>query len=301
MATDIERLPDGSASIPVLEEELVVTRSRRVRERLIVRRKVERREERIEADLRRERVELEAVGDVVLDPERARPAEHVAPGTGTVVAAALTRDDVPELRNLPVITLDGVELGHVGDVWYDEATGAIHTVGVAGDALGLRRVELPAANAVLRPDALQLAHTRAELAELDRPQDAALARDPEGVAAPAALTRHEEELGVGARAIPVGAVRARKTVDVEHVAELLHRDVEHYDAVERMPVEGDDDGAIRALEDGAISIPLFEEVVEVTKRPVVRERVLIEKQVDVDTFHVRSRLRRERVDVDGSD
>lgn len=97
-----------------------------------------------------------------------------------------------------------------------------------------------------------------------------------------------------------GAVRAHKVVDVEHISQTLHRDVEHYDAVERVAVEGDDDGAIRTLDDGAISIPLFEEVVDVAKRPVVRERVVIEKHVDVDTFHVRSRLRRERVDVDGA-
>lgn len=300
MATEIERLPDGSVSIPVLEEELVVQRTRRVRERLIVRRKVERREERIEADLRRERVDVETVGDVVLDATGARAAERVAPPTGTDLAAGLTRDDVPELRNVAVVTLDGVELGRVGDVWYDAATGAIHTIGVAADALGFRRVELPATNALLRGDALQLAYTRAELDELDRPQDAALSRDTEDVDASAALVRHEEELEIGAREVPVGAVRAKKIVEVDHVAEVLHRDVEHYDTVERVPVDGPDDGRIETLAGGAVSIPLFEEVVEVTKRSVVRERVVIEKHVERDTLQVRSRLRRERVDVDGA-
>jgi uncharacterized protein (TIGR02271 family) len=56
---EIETLPDGSVSIPVLEEELVVTKRTVVRERVIVRKRTEVEERVIEADLRRERVEVE--------------------------------------------------------------------------------------------------------------------------------------------------------------------------------------------------------------------------------------------------
>jgi uncharacterized protein (TIGR02271 family) len=56
---EIETLPDGSVSIPVLEEELVVTKRTIVRERVIVRKRTEVEERVIEADLRRERVEVE--------------------------------------------------------------------------------------------------------------------------------------------------------------------------------------------------------------------------------------------------
>ncbi|MFN2469501.1 MAG: DUF2382 domain-containing protein [Gaiellaceae bacterium] len=56
---EIETLPDGSVSIPVFEERLVVTKQVVVRERVIIRKKTETEQERVQADLRRERVEVE--------------------------------------------------------------------------------------------------------------------------------------------------------------------------------------------------------------------------------------------------
>ena len=57
---EIETLPDGSVSIPVFEEELVVTKRVVVRERLIIRKSTVVDEHRIETELRKERVEVEA-------------------------------------------------------------------------------------------------------------------------------------------------------------------------------------------------------------------------------------------------
>ena len=62
---EVETLPDGSISIPVFEERLVVTKQVVVRERVIVRKQTVTKSKRIEADLRRERVEVE--GDVAED------------------------------------------------------------------------------------------------------------------------------------------------------------------------------------------------------------------------------------------
>ena len=56
----IETLPDGSVSIPVFEEELVITKRVVVRERLIVRKHTVTEKTRIDAELRRERVEIDA-------------------------------------------------------------------------------------------------------------------------------------------------------------------------------------------------------------------------------------------------
>src|SRR3954447_23158086 len=64
---EVETLPAGSLSIPVLEEQLVVTKRVVVRERIIVRRLAEVRTERVEATLRRERVEVEADDGVDLE------------------------------------------------------------------------------------------------------------------------------------------------------------------------------------------------------------------------------------------
>ena len=57
---EIEYLEDGSVSIPVLEEELVVTKRTVVRERIIVRKQWITEAQRIQAELRRERVEIDA-------------------------------------------------------------------------------------------------------------------------------------------------------------------------------------------------------------------------------------------------
>ena len=56
---EIETLPDGSISIPVFEEELVVTTRTVLRERVIVRKHMLDAPQRVVADLRKERVEIE--------------------------------------------------------------------------------------------------------------------------------------------------------------------------------------------------------------------------------------------------
>lgn len=70
---EIETLPDGSVSIPVFEEQLVIERRLVVRERIIVRKQVVTEEVPVVADLRRERVEVdvdaEVAGAVHLPPD----------------------------------------------------------------------------------------------------------------------------------------------------------------------------------------------------------------------------------------
>ena len=68
---EIETLPDGSVSIPILEEELVVTKRIVVRERVIVRKRTETEQRRVVAELRRERIELEADERVDVDTDDA--------------------------------------------------------------------------------------------------------------------------------------------------------------------------------------------------------------------------------------
>ncbi len=60
---EIETLADGSISIPVFEEELVVTKRLVVRERVIIRKRQVTEHRRIEAELRRERVDIEGAVD----------------------------------------------------------------------------------------------------------------------------------------------------------------------------------------------------------------------------------------------
>jgi uncharacterized protein (TIGR02271 family) len=70
---EIEVLPDGSISIPVFQEELVIEKRLVVRERVIVRKHTVTEERLVEADLRRERVEIDAdaeIADRVTHEER---------------------------------------------------------------------------------------------------------------------------------------------------------------------------------------------------------------------------------------
>ncbi len=63
-------LPDGSVSIPILEEELVVTKRTVVRERILIRKRTVTEHQRVEAELRRERVELDSEDDAEIEGER---------------------------------------------------------------------------------------------------------------------------------------------------------------------------------------------------------------------------------------
>ena len=67
---EVETLPDGSISIPVLEEELVVTKRTVVRERIVIRKRTVTERERIEAELRREKVDVQVEQDEGTDTAR---------------------------------------------------------------------------------------------------------------------------------------------------------------------------------------------------------------------------------------
>lgn len=110
------------------------------------------------------------------------------------------------------------------------------------------------------------------------------------------LVRHEEGAVVGTRVATVGAVHADKRIEVERVAESFPREVEE-GIVDRVAAGAGDSGEIETLPDGSISIPVLEEELVVTKRVVVRERIVIRKETRTDTQTVEVDLRRERVDV----
>ena len=137
--------------------------------------------------------------------------------------------------------------------------------------------------------------------ERDIPADRPLGHD-EGTATReegAAVTRHEEHLDVGTELTESGRVKVRKHVDTYPVTEVVPRSIEHADASERVAAEEGDSGEVQTLEDGSISIPVFEEVLVVTKRLVVRERVIVRKRTVIDEYTLQTELRRERVTVEG--
>jgi stress response protein YsnF len=111
------------------------------------------------------------------------------------------------------------------------------------------------------------------------------------------VVRHEEEVEVGRIEREVGRVRLRKVVEERPFEDIVPRGIEHAD-VERVAADEHDDGDVRQLPDGSVSIPVFEEQLVVEKRLVVRERVLVRKRVESTPEHIGADLRREVVEVE---
>jgi uncharacterized protein (TIGR02271 family) len=59
-----------------------------------------------------------------------------------------------------------------------------------------------------------------------------------------------------------------------------------------------DSGEIETLADGSLSIPVFAEEVIITKRTVLKERVVIRKSTITETERIKLDLRRERISIE---
>ena len=114
----------------------------------------------------------------------------------------------------------------------------------------------------------------------------------------ATLTAHDEQLVVDTNEYVAGSVTARKRVESGRFERTVSRDVEYGDTEIVEPIEGDT-GEIVTLEDGSISIPLFEERIVVTKQLVVRERVVIRKRVTTEEHLVEATLKSEQIQIEG--
>jgi uncharacterized protein (TIGR02271 family) len=109
------------------------------------------------------------------------------------------------------------------------------------------------------------------------------------------VQRTEEELAAGTREREAGEVRVRKNVrsDRESIeVPTRHEEV----SVERVPVEGEASEA--EIGEDEVSVPVTEEEVVVSKRPVVKEEVRIKKDVVDDTEVVEEDVRREEIDIE---
>jgi uncharacterized protein (TIGR02271 family) len=112
------------------------------------------------------------------------------------------------------------------------------------------------------------------------------------------LTRSEEELRVGKREVESGRVRLRKWVETEPVEANveLRRETVH---VHREPVDGVVEGG--QIGEQEIETTLRSEEAVVDKQTVARERVSLDKDVEVEQQTVSDEVRKERVEVEGAD
>jgi uncharacterized protein (TIGR02271 family) len=116
----------------------------------------------------------------------------------------------------------------------------------------------------------------------------------------ASVVRSEEELSIDKHRQEAGRVKLRKWVETENVQVTVP--VERQMArVVREPVAGDEAGRAGDFVEGEEEIVLSEEVVDVNKRAVAKERVTLETDTVTDQVPVDETVRKERVAVEGDD
>ena len=111
----------------------------------------------------------------------------------------------------------------------------------------------------------------------------------------ARITRSEEELALGKRAVEAGEAAVRKTIETERVRESVPVTREEV-TIDRHPVEAGATGDVELTED-EIRVPIMEEEVIVEKRVVPKEEVVVQKRAVEETKEVEAELKKERIDV----
>lgn len=106
----------------------------------------------------------------------------------------------------------------------------------------------------------------------------------------------EEELDINKHEEQTGKVHIQKNVTEETITvdvPVKHEDIK----IEKHPASSDTPSDTTIEEGEEITIPLSEEQIDVTKRPVVKNEVTIEKETKEDTQRVSESLRKENAEV----
>lgn len=216
----------------------------------------------------------------------------------------------PDVRGWDVVLGNDEQIGEVDDLIIDTSAGKVRYLEVElnRDALRLehdRHVLVPIARAQLDRDGKEVV-----LRGLDR---AGLLNLPEysgtltggydetfgshlrdeSPAGKRRMTLSAEEMQIQKRVERTGDVRVGKRVETEHVRQSVPvtREEVH---VDRRPVE--DAVGSAELRDDEVVVPISEERLEVNKRPVVKEEVVIRKERVTEQRPIEADLRREELD-----
>jgi stress response protein YsnF len=250
----------------------------------------------------------------------------------------ITVDRLAQLRGEPVYDTNGDKIGKVDEIFYDLESREPEWIGIGTGFFGMKRVLVPVDGASASGDGLTVAYDKSVVkdspdidgdeispeAERDlyayygiEGREASFTGDASGYEDRAAqagdvdldrqsglpnvdersLTRSEEELAVGKRQVESGRVRLRKWVETEPVETTVELEREtahvHRERIDQ-PVAGAEIG------EQVVETTLREEQPVVEKQTVARERVSLDKDVDVRQETVRDEVRKERVEVEGA-
>jgi stress response protein YsnF len=242
----------------------------------------------------------------------------------------ITTDQLVAAQGADVLDRNGDRIGAIEEIYYDDDTGRAEWVGIGVGIFGLKRRVVPIDGALLDGDTLRVAYDKdmvkdspdvdddeisaAREAELydyygvgggtgaGRTGDVELGTagdvDLAGDRGEREMVRSEEELHVGKRETEAGRVRLRKWVETEPVEERVELRRETAEVI-REPIDQPVAGGTIGEEE--IEVTLHEEVPVVEKETIARERVSLDRGVEVDEEVVSDDVRRERVEVEVDD
>ena len=242
-----------------------------------------------------------------------------------------TTTHVNDLIGRKALDPTGDKIGTVETVYVDEVSGEPTWLAIATGWFGTRVSLAPIAGSYLADDDVVVAYPKDTVKEAPNVEvDRALERDEEyGLYAyygmnikptrqrttesssarrrdpvsDDAMTRSEEELDVSTHQREAGRVRLRKWVETEDVHMTVPIRREKVRLVTEPITDANRDVALSGpdISDAEHEVVLTEEVVDVTKKVVPKERVRLEKDIDTDEIPVDESLRKERIEMEHDD
>ena len=234
----------------------------------------------------------------------------------------ITTNQLVEAQGTPVYSSEGDKIGSVEEIFVDEETNEPEWIGLGTGFFGTKRVLVPATMAESRGDGFSVPYTKEHvkgtpdidsdeisqetestlyahygLEYSERRSDTGLPETSgRAVTDEAEVVRSEEELRVGKRETQAGRARLRKWVETQPVqAEVeLRRETVH---VTREPINQPMSGG--QIGEQEVDVTLRAEEAVVQKQTVAKERIALEKDVQVEHQTITDEVRKERVEVEG--
>jgi uncharacterized protein (TIGR02271 family) len=240
---------------------------------------------------------------------------------------AVMREDIATWRGRDLAASDGSKIGRIEEIYVDTETDEPEWALVHTGLLGTKQTFVPLRDATPDDDQLRVPYDKSQVkdapsiepdGQVSRSDEAELYRhygldysetrsgevggDASGSQTDDAMTRSEEELRVGTREQESGRVRLRKYVvtdEVEQTVPVKREEVR----LEREPItDANRDEAVSGedLTEAEHEVTLHTEEPVVEKRTVPKERVRLDKDVEVKERTVSEEVRREEIDFDDS-
>jgi len=233
---------------------------------------------------------------------------------------------VSDLSGRTVIDPEGDKIGTVFDVYVDNVTDQPEWLAITTGLFGTKVSFAPIAGTTFAGDELQLGYPKSLVkdapkaeadGQLSPDEEAALyahygrrsgvehdvtadaRRDRDTSGTDDAMTRSEEQLDVSTRSRETGTARLRKWVETEDVHMVVPVRREKARMVTEPITDANRDAALSGsdITEDTHEVTLSEEVIDVSKRVVPKERVRLETDVETREVSVDEEVRKERIEM----